>query len=217
VGQTATRTDIYWDSYYTSRDVPVLPSQFAVFCLGEFSAEAVVDVGCGSGRDSFFFARHGILTIGVDASTSAVDLCRRQAHETGAQNIHFLQADVCDETLDEQVTTRLANAGVASGLLLYSRFFLHAIDDEAQSQLLATASNILDTVQGVFALEFRTTRDRSLEKATPHHFRRYVDPATLVSLARDHRLAPRYSVEGFGMAKYRQDDAYVCRVLLERI
>lgn len=71
--------DIYWNKYYNSCEVPELPSQFAVFVLGEINPTAIIDIGCGSGRDALYFAGRGIPTIGIDGSASAVDLCNQKS------------------------------------------------------------------------------------------------------------------------------------------
>jgi SAM-dependent methyltransferase len=74
----------YWNAYYRACSVPSLPSQFAVFVLGELNEPcAVVDVGCGNGRDAIFFARQGIPTIGIDGSPAAVEVCVSAAAAAG--------------------------------------------------------------------------------------------------------------------------------------
>ena len=50
-------TTQYWDQFYKEQKLGIedIPSQFGVFVCSEFSTRAtIVDVGCGSGRDSFF-------------------------------------------------------------------------------------------------------------------------------------------------------------------
>ena len=52
----------YWNHFYASRDALKLsaPSQFAAFAAQEAGdAHLIIEVGCGTGRDSLFFARHG--------------------------------------------------------------------------------------------------------------------------------------------------------------
>ena len=69
----------------------------------------------------------------------------------------------------------------------------------------------------MMALEFRTLLDEGRSKVTPSHYRRYVDSSRFVqSVLRDAGLHLQYWVEGTGYAKYRDDDAYICRVLFSR-
>jgi len=204
--QQSDRSD-HWDTYYQGKEVPLIPSQFAVFALGEYSPDTVVDIGCGSGRDSFFFAAQGIRTIGLDGSASAVDLC---SSRVGNQQLQFKQVDVKDPLFAEKIQGLVAGS---SRLLVYARFFVHAITDDEEDMLLRNISKILSETPGILAVEFRTPRDRSLSKVTPDHYRRFVEPTAFVSRAAGHGLKPLYSAEGFGMAKYKEDDAYVARLI----
>lgn len=71
-------THSYWDKYYAGKKVTnfLLPSQFAVFVLGELSQPSVIyDIGCGRGRDALFFTQAGHTVFGVDSSSIAVRKC----------------------------------------------------------------------------------------------------------------------------------------------
>jgi hypothetical protein len=64
--------------------------------------------------------------------------------------------------------------------------------------------------------EYRTVRDVRQAKVTGQHYRRFIDPAAFQLRAAQHAFSVQYAVEGFGFAKYEQDDAYVARCLLVR-
>lgn len=200
----------HWDAYYQGRGIPHLPSQFAVFALAEVAPSAVVDVGCGSGRDAFFFASQGLTTLGLDGSRSAVELC---ASKVAGPNVEFMQLNIMDASFSDRVSQQV---GPTARLLIYARFFIHAITDEEEAFFLSHVSNILRVYDGVLGVEFRTPRDRALNKVTPDHYRRFVDPGALIVRAAGHGLECSYATEGFGMAKFGQDDAYVARLLFKR-
>lgn len=206
-------TDTHWNRFYSSASAPVLPSQFCVFVANEVEQPVnVVEFGCGNGRDSLFFARHGWPVIGVDASEAAITACRETAR---AQNTaaKFHQASVSDPGCYQTVRTLLADQAAAP-LLVYARFFLHAIDQTAQTALLTGVRDLLGEHGGVFAVEFRTDRDASLNKTTEQHYRRFIKPADLVAEAATLGFDIAYFSEGFGFAKYKDDDAHVARLLL---
>ena len=47
----------YWETFYAQNSEPFKPSSFANFCLKYMPDEAtILDVACGNGRDSIFFA-----------------------------------------------------------------------------------------------------------------------------------------------------------------
>ena len=53
-----------------------------------------------------------------------------------------------------------------------------------------------------------------LQKITPNHYRRYVNPISLLKSANQLGLQATYFVEGFGFAKHKEDDAFVARIVL---
>lgn len=209
----ATDSGAYWQDYYAKRrstSIPV-PSQFAVFVAGEMhEPHQVFDIGCGSGRDSVFFASHGHAVTGVDGSQAAVDNCRHLAASIGLESIRFECA---------QVGGAAAAAGTHSDsdkpTLVYARFFLHAITD-ADEELFFDAARALTHRGGRLAVEFRTMRDAAQEKVTDAHYRRFIDPVMFHSRALEAGFAATYFVEGFGFAKYRNDDAHVARFIFDR-
>lgn len=206
-------TKDHWNSYYSRDEVPTLPSQFAVFMLNEVpDAKAVVEFGCGNGRDSHFFARHGYPVIGLDASKEGVAGCVDYANRNRL-NARFICSDVAASGIVDTVLEQLASVPPGR-ILVYARFFIHAIPEDVERALLANVSAILRQRGGVFGAEFRTNRDSQLAKVTPTHYRRFVDPNGFMVRASEVGLKSDYSVEGFGLAKFRNDDAHVARFIL---
>lgn len=204
----------YWNKYYSQRRGSglLIPSQFAAFAAGEMQPTqlgSVVELGCGNGRDSLFFARHNHHVVGVDASSEAIDICRKSADGLTAD---FIVGDIDDPALLEVIKNILNGRPVA---LLYSRFFLHAISEESQSSMLDLTSKLCPS-GALIAFEFRTVRDKQLAKETESHFRRFLDPLSLLQMVGRFGFRVEYFVEGFGYAKFRSDDAHVARVLLRR-
>ena len=204
----------YWQSYY-SRQAPLvapLPSQFAVFIAGELDeAHEVFDIGCGGGRDSLFFAGHSHEVTGVDGSQAAIEKCRELARASGLANTRFVCSPV---TSDELADSAAPSAGLP--VLVYARFFLHAITDEEEKKFFRLA-RALTSAGGKLAVEFRTMRDVAQEKVTASHYRRFIDPIFFNARALEAGFSARYFVEGFGFAKYKHDDAHVARFIFERI
>lgn len=201
----------YWDLRYSklTEVTRPLPSQFAAFVAGELkSPHRVVDFGCGDGRDSLFFSSFGHQTIGIDASGPAVKYCVHAAKTLG-EEANFLTSAVDDPELAARIST---SAGPTA---IYARFFLHAIT-EAEEKSFFRCANTLTKAGDVMAVEYRTIRDLSQPKATDRHYRRFMDPGVFQMAAVRHGFQVRYAVEGFGFAKYNQDDAYVARCLLVR-
>lgn len=207
----------YWNSFYTRQVVGDLsvPSQFAAFIANELrSVQGVIDVACGSGRDSFFFARYFSEVVGIDQSKAAVMRCRELSTAHDIQNLRFEKTSATDEHLVSSIHDLRRRSG--GPVLVYARFFLHAINDDEEAVFFDRVSEGLN--QGdYFSIEYRTVRDASNVKSTPDHFRRFVQPSKVLSALDARNFTVEYSVEGFGLAKYKQDDAYVARSIHRKV
>ena len=203
----------HWNDYYASKGVPSIPSQFAVFMLNEVRPGVVIDIGCGNGRDSMFFLSQDIPTIGIDGSESAVALCKKQMSRIGTSE--FIHADVGGDELSKEIIALFDRWNFWGTTMIYARFFMHAITEEEETAFFRHAKAILTRAHGILAVEFRTPRDRSMEKATPDHYRRFVDPIEFGAKAASFGFHPEYFVEGQGFAKYKNDDAHTARFIFE--
>lgn len=208
-----TKNNKYWDEFYSSKNIPSLPSQFAIFVANEYVPNAVVEFGCGNGRDSLFFARRGYPVIGIDGSIEAVENCKQITLDDYLHRPLFICSDISDPKLYDEIAINIEK--YPNNILLYSRFFLHAINEVAQTDLLILAAKILSQKGGCLALEFRTPEDRDRQKFTDEHYRRFVDLEEVIKEASCFQLVPTYTVKGLGMAKYKSDDAYVARILFK--
>ncbi|MBO9718171.1 MAG: LicD family protein [Pseudoxanthomonas sp.] len=212
----------YWNGYYSGQGglaPPDRPSQFALFALSVRDAPAyIVDLGCGSGRDSLYMGANGIQTLGVDYSQAVIYANSTKAAALGLdKRVSFQRTDVSDldqvRALLEQVRKQRGDGA----LCVYSRFFFHAIDESTQGAALLLVRELLTREGDYCALEFRTDKDRDREKVTPSHYRRYVNPDHFIHEARDtYGLVCDYRVEGTGYAVFKSDDAHVVRLVLRR-
>ena len=163
----------YWEHHYEKSIGLTLPSQFAAFCLSEMPHDrTIIDCGCGNGRDSFFFEKYGKRVIGLDASHAAIRSCEKQAAALKTQRAVFLVADFEDKKSLEKVNEALMKRG--ERFIIYSRFFLHAIDDKSEDNFLDFCYDVFLSGGGVF-LEFRTVEDERKQKIEPEHYRRFID------------------------------------------
>jgi SAM-dependent methyltransferase len=205
----------YWDKTYsaTNSDLFSPPSQFAAFIAQEVDrSDLILELGCGTGRDSFFFAKYGMRVVAVDGSAAAVKKCQDKATSLEASGIKFFQGVVGDPDLESKLCSFLPLRRDFK-LMVYARFFLHAINEEEENALLAMLARITKAGDRC-AFEYRTKRDASLTKVTEKHYRRFVDPIIFYSKAVSKGYVIDYAVEGFGFAKYREDDAFVARCIL---
>jgi SAM-dependent methyltransferase len=204
----------YWENFYHNEHPPLIPSQFAAFAMNEFpDVDCVVDIGCGNGRDSFFFAGQNKLVFAVDGSEAAIEACEKRKQVFRFPNLTFCNSDISN------LIAAIApiSSHPAKSIMLYSRFVMHTLSEDQEEVLVESVSSILRKAAGVFITEFRTTKDSGLKKETAPHFRRFVDPGEFLRRCKRHGLNPTYFVEGTGFAKYKNDDAHVARVILQPV
>jgi len=79
------------DSYWGKQPSSIARILFQKFLPGE--DQKLLDVGCGEGRDSIFFARNGYLITGFDSSAEGVKKSSKWADEQRL-SINFFQADI---------------------------------------------------------------------------------------------------------------------------
>lgn len=203
----------YWNQYYVKAEEERkdLPSQFATFFLGEIGQGSnILELGCGNGRDSLFFAEHGSRVTGLDSAESAIEFCNTRARARGLDGVNFMTSD-----LGRYATYSQALAVTDEPFAAYARFFLHSLSEEQETEMLRGLASFDNLT--FFGLEFRTNRDENLSKVTGVHFRRYVKPANFLVKASSFGFETVYYCEGFGYAKYLDDDAHVARVLLRKM
>ena len=131
VGSTGVRGDVLWDSAdltETSSYRPLVDEHFD-------QAMPVIDVGCGNGGFTRYLADLFPVTVGVDLSTSAVELARRQSKGRTGVRYHQLDATVPGATSDLAVEYGPAN--------VFVRGVFHILTPPARAEL---ARNLLPLV-----------------------------------------------------------------------
>jgi tellurite methyltransferase len=212
---TATNDSEYWDNFYASWVEPV-PSQFAALIAGLYnrSDTEIFDFGCGNGRDTTFFHNYGFKVLSSDRSLVAVEGLKEK-FSNSEHSPKFAQVDYGKTNQLASYLLQLKSREAKS--LFYGRFLLHAMDEETLQSFLSV---LIDSARAgdIFAFEFRTrTDDRLSGKATPDHFRRGIDTHEVLRHFDKDRHKVVISVEGFGFAIYKSDNAHVARVVIEAI
>jgi len=87
-------TIAYWRGY-TPWDTGIPPPELVAVIEDEHARPPgrALDLGCGTGTNSLYLARHGWEAWGVDFAARAIKRAQRKARGTGLK-VHFLQGDV---------------------------------------------------------------------------------------------------------------------------
>lgn len=198
----------YWDQYYKNKLCTAEPSAFARFVstLIEKTGK-MIELGCGNGRDAVYFAQLGLDIIACDRSSEVISgLSARNI-----PNAEFLCADLLDDTLHP-------NDGYDYE---YSRFTLHAIDEEQEKKLFANVFRSLKK-GGKFFIESRSVNDPSFGKGEKvgrnsfyydFHYRRFIVLSELTETLIGYGFRIEYAEEKTGFAPYGSDDPPIIRVI----
>ena len=143
----------YWDNYYQSNSEPFNPSSFAYEVLKSVKNEnSLIDIGCGNGRDSIFFADHKLNVLGVDQSNVVISNLKKYENEY----LKFKQSKFSD--LKSEIKFNYA----------YCRFIFHSINELEEESLLHWLINNIN--KNIF-IEARIDIDQDKYMKTNHYRR----------------------------------------------
>lgn len=200
-----------WDAFYAGpgKRLTREPSAFARWVQQrDPSSRAVLDVGAGNCRDSYFFARHGRSVTALDFSMGVLE---RTVRGAGSDEPEIATAPVNLNDTREVLALGTELAGRQETTDVYCRLTLDAVEPVGRENILRLASMVLRR-EGHLYLEFRTPRDR----LSDHHFdmpRKFLSPRAVAKEieARGGRVVHQES--GRGRARFEEEDPYVCRMV----
>lgn len=206
----------YWNEFYKKVTLDE-ESTFCTFIKEEIKEDVVIiDIGCGSGRDTRSFAKEGYQVYGIDRSTEAIMMNNENVKHIS--NIEFFNIDISDESKLQNCIYEIiaTEKNCTKKLMIYSRFFLHSINKETEIILLHILSKILKS-EDLLVLEFRTIEDEKIEKVYSDHYRRYIDSDGLKKdLEVKYGFSTEFYYKGQGLSIYENEDPYLARMILKK-
>jgi 2-polyprenyl-3-methyl-5-hydroxy-6-metoxy-1,4-benzoquinol methylase len=211
----------YWNSFYREVDI-IDESSFCGFVHGMIAPDSIVlDIGCGSGRDSFAFARKGYQVIGLDRSVEAIkknSSIISDEHTTGMK-LTFSNVDINDEDKLDNLIGKVVDRGIHNmqPVVAYMRFLLHSINEDSERILLKTLSKRLRAGDCI-AAEFRTIEDEHRNKIYGNHYRRFVDSDKLLQLMEGcYGFELKFFAKGVGLSIYNDEDPFLARIIATKV
>jgi len=176
----------YWDKYYNNKKEILPNSPFSKFTLPYLQPKlSLIDIGCGDGRDSLFFAKNNIETLGVDFSK--ITILKNKKYEN--DNLKFKRLNLMK--IDD-ISQSFNYA--------YCRFMLHAINYEIQERTFDWMSkNILNKI----FIETRIT-DSKVDSQKYNHFRRDLTKDEVITSLEKYDLKIVYSKVSRNFSKYKK-------------
>lgn len=210
---------IFWENYYNKSKLADYPSPFAEYCVnaGLVKNAVIVDIGCGNGRDSFYFINNSAKeVIGIDQSEVAIANNLKKINKlkkTLQKNINFYSGDfVKPESYQNFNAT-----------LFYSRFTFHAISHSEQSIFLSMLSEIMNSGD-MAAIEARTINDYKYQKGiktnkntnfTDHH-RCFSNPTEIIQTLFYNNFELIYFEESDKFAVFNDEKPCVMRLIFKK-
>lgn len=200
----------YWNEYYNKNVAPNEESSFAYYILKFLEKDKkLIELGCGNGRDSIFFANNKIDVTAVDQSDIAIKNLKDKYN-----NIKF----ICDDFVKtEQLSSNTFD-------YVYSRFTLHSISNKDELILLKRIYNALKT-NGLLFIEARSIKDEifGLGEKVDHnayiyneHYRRFIEIEELTNKVKELGFDVIYSQESNNWAVYKEQDPVVIRIIAKK-
>lgn len=210
----------YWNEFYSKVKIQG-ESTFCTYTKQKINKNTiVVDIGCGSGRDTFSFAREGYEVIGIDRSEEAIKLNKHLCEELIFSNlkINFDSIDIADEYRLSNYFENLCQTATKNKkvIVIYLRFLLHSINESTEKILFSTLSRYLRNGD-YLAAEFRTIEDQQRDKVYNDHYRRFIVAEDLL-----YRLENEYNFreidfyKGTGLSVFNNEDPYLARMIMEK-
>lgn len=205
----------YWNKYYKLRKIKLNPSNFAKFVIN-FSKKKklneLLEIGCGDGRDSFYFSKKLKKITSIDKSKEAIKKNNLFLKKKKIRNILFLSKDI----------TKIKKLKFKKFDILYARFFLHTINLNDEDKLLTILKKKLK-INTYICFEFRTDKDEMFNKGKKlseyeritDHYRRFINVKDFKKkIKNDFKIL--YCVAKKGFSKYKKENPHLCRVILKK-
>jgi ubiquinone/menaquinone biosynthesis C-methylase UbiE len=201
---------LHWNTFYKKFNFNK-PSLFAKFVLRRIKKSYfLLEVGCGNGRDAFYFIRNNIKCIAYDTSAVVINNNKKLFAKV------FYVNNICKKNY--KLKKNYFNC-------IYARFFLHAINEREQKYFFLNSRRLLKK-NGFLYLEFRTIKDNLFKKGEKisqyeritDHYRRFIDPPKLIEkIKKDYNFKVIYCKSSKNFAIFKKEKPHVCRLILRKI
>ena len=168
----------------------------------------LIELGCGNGRDSVYFAQQKINVTAIDQIEEEMDYLNKKH---SLYNLNFKADDFTNLDDDKKYD------------YIYSRFTLHSVNEKAEKRVFDWITKQLND-EGLFFLEVRSINDPMFEKGekisesenVTTHYRRYLDFNETIEKLENRGLKIIYKLESQGLAKYKDDDPTLIRIVAQK-
>ena len=202
----------YWNKFYKKTNHIKKATLFAKFCAKKLKnySGTLYDVGCGNGRDVFYFNKKKINCIGIDRS-----------HEVIKKNLKGDHLPLSNKFIKSDFITFFKKKINNKKFSIYSRFTLHTINYKDEKKFLQNLSK-QKKLDFIF-IETRTTKDELYgtgKKIGRHefissHYRRFID-TNEIKVKLKKKFSIKYFKEGRNFAKFKKENPWILRIIAKK-
>ena len=203
----------FWNKFYKKKLILNKPSNFALFILKFIKKKhkKIVDVGCGNGRDIFFFKKNKIEFFGIELSKSASKLIKTKLNKKSEKKKIF----------NENFVKFNYKKNIDGEFSIYSRFTWHSINKKNETIFLNKMSKI-SNLKYLF-IETRSDKDElcgvgkkiSKNEYITDHYRRFINKNDLLKkIKRSFKIL--YIKESKGFSKFKNENPCLIRLIAEK-
>jgi len=201
----------YWDGYYTDHHAKSKPTSFAKSIINTLPKKTckLLEIGCGNGRDSFYFSGKGHDVSAFDQSEVIINTLKN----TGKNSPNFFIDDIRNMSIHPKEPFDI----------VYARFVLHALNENEAQQAFKWIFEHLSN-GGLFYSESRSINDKIFGKGKKiekniyktDHRRRFLVKNDLLKELESFGFTINYVLEKQGLAVYKDSDPVVIRVIAQK-
>jgi len=199
----------FWDRYYAKTIGMETPSTFATYVSGLIKkGDSILELGCGNGRDSFYFAKKGFQVFAIDQSKIVINRIKKKNI-----NPKFICKDI--QELEKNFKFKINHC--------YARFFLHALNENEENRVIKSVAKLLPK-DGLFFSENRSIKSDLYGKGkviskdifSTDHKRRFIRKNNISRKLEDSGFKITTLVEEKGLAVHQDDDPVVIRICAKK-
>ncbi len=203
----------FWNVFYKKKLAVSKPSNFAIFVkkfLKNYTS-TIIDVGCGNGRDLFYFKKNKFDIMGIDLSKNAVSLIKKRLKDKKDKK-KIIHSDFARFDYKNHIKKKFS---------IYSRFTWHTINEKSEGSLLKKMSK-MSNLEYIF-IETRSDKDElygvgkrvSNNEYITDHYRRFINKNDLVKKIRKN-FKIIYLKESKGFSRFKKEDPCLIRLIAIR-
>lgn len=200
--------ETYWDNFYSNdNELPLAPSDFAVYFFRFLQAltdkksyKNILSIGCGNGRDAYYFSSQGFEVTGID-SFSKIETDKFQ----------FLQKSIFDYEVNE----------LNAFDICYLRFLIHTLSEQECDQLFAQLA--LLPPETLIAIETRSTTNITKKEKLETFFKSPIGGEHFRMLYSknymDEKISDKFTIvessDSTDVAKFKSENPFCLRYIIQ--